>query len=725
MAPLRRPLATVGKPGFVRTTVVRPAQARSPSAVPATTGRAVRAKLHGSYRPSYLVLLAMVILGALYVVLHSALRGFIAALVHAETRGCYFCLDAYPWATIAGVGVATGYIALALLAASQLADRWTGTAPERPIVFGLVALSSIAVPSAAIGAVGYGLGLPLLKPPVGPLLASVPAGILVAVGFAGGWRPRWPRVNLTYVRGLPLVVGAIALGLMLTSVAVSLRHPPSGTDALGYHAPLAVFIWQDGDLGSYLDRAPGIWDMAHPGTAELWFGLLRLVGGESIADLGQLPFAFLGAAATAAFAVQLGASPARALVASCGFLLMPMVVAQVGAQPNDVIGATLLMASMALASAPISSWTPGHLALIGAGLGLTATTKLALLPGAAAVGLYVATATIHQHRHHGVRLLGSLCLLGIGFALVAAPWWIRNIALFQNPIYPAALPFIGRGFSINQGALADAAFVPTPAAWPLYPLLEPHDEQSGLGALFVVGALPGMVICGWRARRHPLALYWLVCGFSLPFWWLLTQHFPRFLLGVLGLGFGFLPFAHTALEKLWARGAGALLCTAAAFSALVTLDQAILPAARQPTERTEFYDKVWGVDPFVISLPEGEGVLHLTGYAPSIFPEYAAYYPLLGASGQRLVIPVDGELSTAAMVARMRRAGVRYSYVVASPDKAPAVQATYDPAYFELVHESDIVPGESSGARRHLYRNANGAAEDSSSLRRYVFELRP
>ena len=66
---------------------------------------------------------------------------------------------------------------------------------------------------------------------------------------------------------------------------------------------------------------------------------------------------------------------------------------------------------------------------------------------------------------------------------------------------------------------------------------------------------------------------------------------------LVGLGFGFVPYALLAVPRPQRRLAAATLGIAAIFSTLVTLDQAVLPISIQPTDRLAFYDRVWGVDP--------------------------------------------------------------------------------------------------------------------------------
>jgi hypothetical protein len=674
--------------------------------------------------PRELALPAMAAALALYALLHSSLRNSFAALLHMDSRGCYFCLSATTWTGLIDPLAALVLVGSALLAAWALARQFDAGHYEQTLAIGLLALAFVAIPASGIGAVGDSLHLGLLRLPAGPLLAAVPSFAVIFLQGLADWHPNIHSIVIARPQPLPALVWAFALTLIAALAIITLTHPATGIDALGYHAPLAVFLWQDGNLGAFLDRAPGIWALAHPGTAELWFGLLRLLGGEALADLGQLPFAFLGSAAVAAFARRLGLSRGAALLAAGSYLLVPMLVLQSGTQANDVVGAGLLMATMALASAPLREWSFKRLALIGLGLGLVATTKLALLPGVAGVGLFVVGGMVWRVKSRdGLRRLGvGLLVLGGVIGMVVAPWWGRNVMRFGNPLYPAALPLIGRGFTINNGLMADAAFVPSLKAWPLYPLLEAHDEQSGFGMLFAVGVPLGLIAALFHARRQPLVLYGIVSLLTLPAWWLLTQHFPRFLLGLAGLGFAFLPFVMLGVPRNQRRATALLILAAALFSAIVTLDQGILPFAAEPSDRTQFYSRVWGVDSVASSLAENEGIFYNTGFALS-FAEYAGYYPLLGPALSRVVIPGEGRLSTEAVVARMKGAGVRYAYVAASPDNRARVEAEYSLAKFDLADRSLIMPDETTVSRHQLYRPASDY-EQSTAIVLYLYRLK-
>ncbi|MBD0290227.1 MAG: hypothetical protein ICV74_03135 [Thermoleophilia bacterium] len=654
---------------------------------------------------------------ALYVVLHSPLRRPLAELLDAGAGDPYFA--GYSIRGVASALAALALLLAALLAALVVAEAFGGRPYERPLVVGLCGLGFVVVPGAALGGLASAAGSPLLRPPLGPLLVALPAAVVLVASLRRGVRPRvgLPRPPLT---ALSLTIGSLGLALLAAAVALGLAHPPTQGDALSYHIPLAVFLWEDGNLTSFLSRGQDVWALANPGSAELFYGLLRVAGGERAATLGQLPFALLAAAATGAFARRLGLRSGAALLAGSSVLLVPQVVMQAGMQANDVLAAALLMATIALAAAPLAEWTPARLALLGLGLGLTATTKLVLLPSVAGVLLFVLVALALRERSWRPTAK-HVAILALALVAVTAPWWLRNLDRFGNPVYPARLPLLGRGpFVVER---VDSEFVPVVAAWPAYPLLEPHDDRSGFGALLAVAVLPGALGALRAARRGPLLLYATVAATTLPAWWGLTNHEPRFLLALALLGLVSVPLALLAGGRRRRRAFAVVLGAAAVFSAAVTLDQALRPFARQPLGRAAFYDRVWGVDPAASTLPEREAIAPITGFGPAR-TDYTSYYPLLGPSQRRFVLPLDVAYrarSGATLAAAMRAAGVRYAYLAAVPDLREEAERLARDAGLELVHTSFIVEGERSGARRRLYRSTS--EDDPAAIVRYLYRL--
>ncbi|MDX6643533.1 MAG: hypothetical protein QOD76_1495, partial [Solirubrobacteraceae bacterium] len=167
-----------------------------------------------------------------------------------------------------------------------------------------------------------------------------------------------------------------------------------------------------------------------------------------------------------------------------------------------------------------------------------------------------------------------------------------------------------------------------------------------------------------------------------------------------------------------------LAATAVALSAALIVDQGIVPLARQPVERDAFYDRVWGIDPAALALPEHERILLVTGFGFARV-DYTASYPLLGRHQKRVVIRLDADDihgSTDAILRRMRGDRIRWAYVTAIPRYHRTVGRLFAAPQFTLVHGSTIVQGARLGTRRTVFRRAT-AGEEARGIRRYLFRL--
>lgn len=680
-----------------------------------------RARLIWRYHPG-LALATMLAAAAAYLAFHTPLRQVLAGALGISSRGCYLCARGVAGADLAHALAAMVLVAAAGAAGWAIAARWGPPRHERPLMLGITTIALVTVPAAVVGGLASLTGGSYLRPPAGPLLAALPSFAVLAAARRRGARlatePRspLPRTLLLYT------VAGCAGGLALAASAVSLLHPPTQGDALTYHIPIAVRIWSDGDLTTMLDHAPREWALAHPGTAELWFGLLRQLGGERLADLGQLPFLGLGAAAAFVFTRRAGLGAGAGALAACAFALVPIAALQVGTQANDLAGSALLMAAVAAAAAPPREWDAGRAGLVGAALGLAAVTKLALLPGVAVVGAMALWAAVFgggglENR----RRLGWV--LAAAFTVVVAPWWIRNIVREGNPIFPQALPLLGHGVDLGNFSAGDRTFVPRPALWPLYPLIEPIDERSGFGPLFAITLLPGLFAARRWARSWPFALLLAAALVSLPFWWVYTLHEPRFLLPYVGLAAVLAPFALLAVRARARHAAAGVLGIAAVAALILALDQTIVPLARQPVDRSSFYDRVWGVDPAAMSLPEHVPLLLVTGYGvPRL--DYAATYPLMGPTAVRRLVELNADViggSRAVVLAHLRAARIHYAYVTAVPEHRMEVERIFTRPPFRLVHASAIVAAEHLGARRQVFRSA--AVGGVADVARYLVEI--
>jgi hypothetical protein len=657
----------------------------------ASTKDARRNRLAGA------VLLLMTAALMVYITLHSPAREVLGRVISVQSRRLYFAASP-PLSDIASAFGPITTVVCAAWAAALTVRRIPGASYERPMLFAILALACTTVPAAIVGVLSWIVNVPLLKAPLGPLVCSLPV-----VGFAlwvrNRYTPQPQRIDLAWASKLNWVdalLAGIALTLFGFVIVAAVLHPPSGYDALSFRAPLGILFWREGNVASFIEQNREYISLAHPGTAELLYGLFGLIGGEPLANLGQLPFALLGAAAAFAFARRLGTSGRGGWIAGLAFLTAPMVVMQSGTQLNDLAGASLFMSAVALASAPDFLRCRSRIALIGIALGLAITTKLLLIP---AVGFLLLFLFFRSWRESGRAMQFQRLAVGVvAMVAVATPWWLRNTVLYANPVYPAAIPFIGTGLLPSHFWPKDREFVPARIAWPAYPLVESHSDLSGFGPLLAVLALPGMVI-RLRGRRPALKLYVALAIFALPAWWVTTAHEPRLLLYLAGLTFSFLPFTLAIFRGRLRTVSRVLLVVTALFSAAVTLDQALLPFVREPLERSTYFNVSWGVDPAVFALGDKPLVVQ-NGFAPG---SYTAYYALMGARLNRRVIALDTDATPADIATRMRTSGAMNLYLAINPEQQPRITSDYG-AYFQLEHSSIAPPGRFGGAVRMLFK---------------------
>ena len=600
------------------------------------------------------------------------------------------------------------------LLGAALAGAWAAAAShpslaglERGVTFGVVAYGLVVIPAAILGWIGDRADLHILRPPLGPVLLSVPALLVVAWAVRRGWRPTRPRWSLPELTPLLAVVLAVGGVVFLLTSAIAVRYPLTGHDELGYHAPLAVLFWRTGSLSAFVTDFPTAWPYLHPGSAELYQGLLLLIGGEPLAALGQVPFALLGAVGVALFARRLGLGPGSAFLSGSLFLFAPMVLLQGGQLRNDVIAGALVIAAFSLAVAAPERWTIHRWGLIGLTAGLAAATKLSVLPAIAALFLVVAIDPPVAHASDpptgGPRPALDRGLPGGGRALVAAQRGAR-----RQPGLPGGIPFIVKGEVDSDTPTKDNAFVPDERLWPLYPLLEDHSPPSGFGVPFAILILPALLAGAVRARRRPMLAVGVLAVVAIPAWWFLTRHEPRMLLGLAGLGFACLPFALVIAGRAWRMAMYVLLTTAVILSGVITVTTQLAEDAARPMDRVAFYDTQWLVLPDALRLPESEPIV-LDDQCSVRFQNRV--YPFLGTGRDRPVARLRCSADLERVDQVLQRLGGRYVYASIRQGSEAVLDARYPADRFELVARDTVPdkPGELPVERR-LYRRLEAAS---------------
>jgi len=327
-------------------------------------------------------------------------------------------------------------------------------------------------------------------------MGTIGVGALVVRRLQGAFivRAAWTPVEYAAV----LITAAIAAAIVFNGT----YFPFSRADALGIYRPSALAMWQTGTLEpligadslyrTYPVLVPLLYTFAYQVSG--WENEMLAKGLATLLALGCLPAVFLLGAEVGerrvglAAALLLALTPAFARWASAGYVDLPMATFY-------TLGALFTL----------RFWRHGGLleALVGSVMiGLAAFTKNAGLIG---IGLFAGAliGAVFLGANRGARARRAIWAL-IACALVAAPWYVRNL--------------VGAGFLIPDTAWTDQA-------------------ERSLRTLAIFVTLPNnFALTGWTmlagvvllARRTPLLLWFVVPFFAA--WWLFVSYDPRFLL---------------------------------------------------------------------------------------------------------------------------------------------------------------------------------------------------
>jgi hypothetical protein len=312
----------------------------------------------------------------------------------------------------------------------------------------LVAIANFALLAFAIG---LALGLSGWLSPPGALAGS---GIVAAAArFARTRRTDPPRDSggfwgsltraLEQRRGLTLVaVALLAAPIGLLALEASLKATTLYWDDFSYHAAALAHWLTTGQI----ELAPFAYQLYYPFNAEmlaLWFMLPFQT--DAYASLTALYWTLLGTAAVGSIAVATGRSLSSAALLAAVFVSSTYVTfAGRTFAAVDLAGPTLLMAAMALwlseAAQPRDRTRDALYS--GALAGLAVGCKSTFAP--AGILLFVwwlAFGRVQSAIQERLRLASLFVLGGL---LTGSAWYLRNLLLTGNPLFPAEVgPFAG------------------------------------------------------------------------------------------------------------------------------------------------------------------------------------------------------------------------------------------------------------------------------------------
>jgi hypothetical protein len=386
---------------------------------------------------------------------------------------------------------------------------------------GLGAVAAIVVVEELLGVAGLLSAVPIA-------LGLVAAAALLAAA-ARRVAPHEPREEAAWS---PLELGlAAALVVALAMRAWDALHRTTFLyDALSYHLHAPATWLGDRRLSIvpavFGDPAPAY----APANVELLFAfLLAPARSGTLAQAGQAPLAALACTAVAAAVREAGGTRAAALGAALAFLLVPEVWQQSTSAMTDVGAAAFFLATLPFAvrlacgRGPRGTSLARDAAAFGLAAGLCAGAKVV---GAVFVLPLAGVAAALCARARAPRALAALAL---GFVAPGAFFYLRNLAVAGNPLYPLTL-------KLGAATLAPGAYDSAVLRTSVYHVA--RGDLAALGALLlepgVAFAVAGALALAFGARRAP-AWTLLAAALVALFWLALPYQESRFLFPLWGV----------------------------------------------------------------------------------------------------------------------------------------------------------------------------------------------
>ena len=342
----------------------------------------------------------------------------------------------------------------------------------------------------------------------------------------------------------------LALPLLVPSLLAALWLPPYTWDEVAYGAALprdfarAGRLFYNSDYGAYA---------AFPANYEaLVTASLALSNDVRLTQLLNVVLALALAATATLLARALGVARLSSLAAGCFVLCAPVLIETAPLTKNDVTNA--FFQALAVLVLVACREERGYLAVIlsGAFLGVSLGIKYSSLHFVLALAPFAVLFITHSAASRA-DALKRVSLWVASLALCGAPWYLRNLVLFSNPLFPFANDWLGadNGFTREQSALLRESFDG----------LADFSFRTGTLATFVTRTLKGFgvlpltllvpgALLALRPTRRPAGV--LVAGSAIGY--LLLTLFagfwePRYFLSLLILASALAALALQGLES--------------------------------------------------------------------------------------------------------------------------------------------------------------------------------
>lgn len=315
--------------------------------------------------------------------------------------------------------------------------------------------SSVSRDVSSVVALGILVGISMISLSLMGLLgrlttASVATCLLLALG-----------ASVFYARGSGAfgIPGSIwiALPLLVPSILAALLLPPYTWDEVAYGAALprdfarAGHLFYNSDYGAYA---------AFPANYEaLVTASVILTSDVRVTQLLNVGLALAMALIATLLARKLGVAKSPALLAGLFVLCAPVVVETAPRTKNDVASAFFQALAVLVLVECLERHVYPAVILSGAFLGVSLGVKYSSLLFALALAPF-AVLFITRSATSRTDALKRLSLWAASLAVFGSPWYVRNLVLFSNPMFPFMNDWLGshEGFTREHSALLRECF---------------------------------------------------------------------------------------------------------------------------------------------------------------------------------------------------------------------------------------------------------------------------
>ncbi len=262
------------------------------------------------------------------------------------------------------------------------------------------------------------------------------------------------RPVLRELAGNKLILACLSVlvGFGIVKFLVNLMNPPFGWDSLNYHFVFPAEWLKNGNLDTPItifdDPSPSYYPI-NGSLIFLWFILpLKNV---FLADLGQLPFFFLGFLSVFNIARKLRLKDEMALCAACLFSLIPNYFKQLSIAYVDVMVAGLFLACINYLMALSEKFNWRDCLVFSVSLGLLLGTKTIALPYSLVLFVPFVYLTLKNiEKSHFFLLSIVIAVIFGGFS------YIRNFIDTGNPLYPLNMRLFGN--TLFKGVMDNSVY---------------------------------------------------------------------------------------------------------------------------------------------------------------------------------------------------------------------------------------------------------------------------